>query len=217
MSKLYIVGTPIGNLKDITLRALEILKSADLIACEDTRVSKKLLDHYEIKTKLVSYHQHSNEKKVSFLLQELASGKEIALITDAGTPGISDPGNLLVKEIGEKHEVIAIPGPSALTAALSISGLPTDKFFFLGFLPHKKGRETLFKRIEESEETVVFYESTHRIMKTLERIKEWKRNIVVCRELTKKFETVYRGKPKDILEKISKENRGEFVVIIPKK
>lgn len=217
MSKLHVVGTPIGNLKDITLRALEVLKSADLIACEDTRVSRKLLDHYGIKNRLISCHQHSGKKKIDFLLQELDSGKEIALITDAGTPGISDPGNKLVEEAAPKHEIIAIPGPSALTAALSVSGLPADKFLFLGFLPRKKGREALFKRIEQSEETVVFYESTHRIIKTLEKMKEWKKKIAVCRELTKKFETVYRGTPKDILKEIAKENRGEFVVIIPSK
>ena len=167
MSKLYIVATPIGNLSDITLRALETLKSVDLILCEDTRVSKKLMDNYDIKTKLMSYHQHSNKSKVNLLLDKLKSGMDMALITDAGTPGISDPGNKFIEEAVEYAEVIPMPGPSAVATALSIAGMPTDKFLFLGFIPHKKGRETLFNRINESKETVVFYESTHRIIKTL--------------------------------------------------
>lgn len=224
MSKLFIVATPIGNLADITLRALAILKSVDLIACEDTRHSQKLLNHYQIRTRLVSYHQHSRENKIDFLLRELKVGKQIALITDAGTPGVSDPGNRLiatvVEKLGESVEIIAIPGPSAVVAALSLSGLPTDKFLFLGFLPHKKGREKLFTRVRESEETVVFYESPHRILKTLKRLSEILENdrpVVVCRELTKKFERVYRGKAREILSKLEAEGvKGEFVVIISK-
>lgn len=226
--KLYIVATPLGNLADITLRALETLKSVPLIACEDTRVSGKLLNHYEIKTKTVSYHQHSSAGKVDFLLDKLAEIGEMAVITDAGTPGISDPGNLLVeaavKRFGEKCEIIPIPGPSAIISILSVSGLPTDKFLFLGFLPHKKGKETMLKRIMESEETVVFYESTHRIIKTMEKLNEMimsgeaninNRRIVVGRELTKKFETIYRGNIKQILEKIKSDTvKGEFVVVV---
>lgn len=224
--KLYIVATPLGNLGDITLRALEILKSAPLIACEDTRVSKKLLDHYQIKTKTISYHQHSTAEKVDFLLAKLAEVGEMAVITDAGTPGISDPGNLLVaaavRKFGDQCEIIPIPGPSAIIALLSVSGLPIDKFLFLGFLPHKKGKETMLKRVVESEETVVFYESTHRIIKTLEKLSELmtggagnNRRIVIGRELTKKFESIYRGDIKQILEKLKSDVvKGEFVVVI---
>ena len=222
MSKLYIVATPIGNLSDITLRAIETLKNVDLILCEDTRVSKRLLDHYEIATSLTSYHQHSGEGKIKSLLEKIKAGANLALITDAGTPGISDPGNKFIAEvvnkIGSACQIIPIPGPSAVIAALSVSGLPTDKFLFLGFLPHKKGRETLFKRIQENEETIVFYESTHRIIKTLERLGkllEADRRVVVSRELTKKFETIYRGNILEVLEQIKKDTvKGEFVVII---
>ncbi|MFA5020609.1 MAG: 16S rRNA (cytidine(1402)-2'-O)-methyltransferase [Patescibacteria group bacterium] len=220
--KLYIVATPLGNLSDITLRALEVLKSVPLIACEDTRVSLKLLQAYGIKTKTVSYHQHSTAGKSAWLLAKLAEVGELALITDAGTPGISDPGNLLiaeaVKKFGDQLEVIAIPGASAIIAALSISGLPTDQFLFLGFLPHKKGRETLFKRIQDSEETAVFYESTHRIIKTLEKLAELiaaPRQLVICRELTKKFETVYRGNAPAVLADVKAGvTKGEFVVVV---
>jgi len=221
--KLYIVATPMGNLKDITLRALEILKSVPLIACEDTRVSQKLLNHYQIKTKTVSYHQHSSQEKIKFLLDKLAESGEMAVITDAGTPGISDPGNLLVeaavKKFGDNCNIAPIPGPSAIIALLSVSGLPADRFLFLGFLPHKKGKETMLKRIIDSEETVVFYESTHRIIKTMEKFGEMNlatnRRIVVGRELTKKFETIYRGNIKEILTKIKNNTtKGEFVVVV---
>ncbi|MFA5124357.1 MAG: 16S rRNA (cytidine(1402)-2'-O)-methyltransferase [Patescibacteria group bacterium] len=224
--KLYIVATPLGNLKDITLRALEVLKSVPLIACEDTRVSSKLLAAYDIKTKTVSYHQHSSAGKVDFLLDKLAETGEMAVITDAGTPGISDPGNLLVeaavKRFGSQCEIIPIPGPSAIVALLSISGLPTDRFLFLGFLPHKKGKETILKRIIDSGETTVFYESTHRIIKSLEKLNEMMppgadngRRIVVGRELTKKFETVYRGNIKQILDQLKSDTtKGEFVVVV---
>lgn len=226
--KLYIVATPLGNLGDITLRALEILKSVSLIACEDTRVAEKLLNYYQIKTKTISYHHHSSIDKINYLLNKLVELKEIAVISDAGTPGISDPGNLLVQEavrkFGDQCQIIPIPGPSAIITILSVSGLPTDKFLFLGFLPHKKGKETILKRIINSQETVVFYESTHRIIKTLEKMKEMmmpfgaeenKRQLVVGRELTKKFETIYRGNIKQILEKIKTDTtKGEFVVVV---
>lgn len=225
MSKLYIVATPIGNLEDITLRAIDTLKSVDIIACEDTRVTKKLLDRFDIKKPTVSYHQHSKVTKVDYLIKQLKEGKDIALVTDAGTPGISDPGGILVAEaIKNKIEVVPIPGPSALTTLISASGLPMDKFSFLGFLPHKKGKQTLIKEIVKSKYPVVFYESTHRIMKTLEQIKDEfndkgkQSKVVVGRELTKKFETIYRGNILQVLDQI-KENsqKGEFVVIVYKK
>lgn len=218
MSTLYVVATPIGNLEDITLRALRILKEVDLITCEDTRLTKRLLEHYQITTPTVSYHQHSKVAKIDFLISELKRGKNIALVTDAGTPGISDPGGLLVQAaVRENIKVEPIPGPSAVVAALSVSGLPTDRFLFLGFLPHKKGRETLIKEIVASKQTVIFYESVHRIIKTLEQLKAagLKKETVVTRELTKKFETVYRGPVDEVLEKLKpEETKGEFVVII---
>jgi 16S rRNA (cytidine1402-2'-O)-methyltransferase len=226
MSNLYIVATPIGNLEDITLRALRVLKEVDLILCEDTRQTRKLLDHYEIKTPTLSYHQHSKLGKVDQIAEELRAGKNIALASDAGTPGISDPGNYLVSKLMSSEvykleglKIIPIPGPSALTAAASISGLPTDEFVFLGFLPHKKGRETLFREIASSERTVIFYESVHRIEKTLEKLKimpEIKnRQIVVCREVTKMFETIYRGTAEEVLNQLKPgEIKGEFVVIV---
>jgi 16S rRNA (cytidine1402-2'-O)-methyltransferase len=223
--KLYIVATPLGNLSDITLRALEVLRSVSLIACEDTRVSQKLLSHYQIKTKTIPYHQHSTASKVDFLLNKLEQAGELAVITDAGTPGISDPGNLLVEAVvrkfGSNCEIIPIPGPSAIIALLSVSGLPTDSFLFLGFVPHKKGKETMLKRIIESKETIIFYESTHRIIKTLGKNERndalWilirYRRMVVGRELTKKFETIYRGTISQVLEKLKMDiTKGEFVV-----
>jgi len=218
MGTLYIVATPIGNLEDVTLRALRILKEVDLTACEDTRLTKRLLDHYQITTPTISYHQHSSIGKIGFLVDQLKAGKDVALVTDAGTPGIADPGGLLVKAVLEQGvKVEVIPGPAALTAALSISGLPADHFLFLGFLPHKKGRETLIKEIVSAKQTVVFYESVHRILKTLEQLKSFglNRPIVVARELTKKFETVYRGPVDEVLAKLKPEEvKGEFVVIV---
>ena len=223
--KIYLVATPIGNLGDITLRALEVLKAVPLIACEDTRVSLKLLNHYGIKTRLLAYHQHTSPEKLQIIFDALIKTGELAVITDAGTPGISDPGNLLIeaalKRFGAQCEIIPIPGPSALTAALSIAGLPTDRFIFLGFLPHKKGRETIFKTIAGAEETIVFYESTHRIIKTLEKLATvlaGDRRLVVARELTKKFETIYRGNAREVLSQINQNSiKGEFVVIIGNK
>ena len=212
------VATPIGNLQDITLRALDILKTADVIACEDTRVTKRLLDHFQISTAMVSYHQHSKVGKIDFFVSKLKEGKNVALVSDAGTPGISDPGRLLVQAaVTEGIRVETIPGPSAVIAALAISGLPTDHFTFLGFLPHKKGRETLIKEIVAANETIVFYESVHRIVKALEQLQAagLNRSMVVARELTKKFETVYRGSAAEILNNLTtEETKGEFVVII---
>ena len=220
MSTLYIVATPIGNLKDVTLRALAVLKQVDLIACEDTRVTQKLLQHHQISKPLVSFHQHSRLQKVEWLVEQVRRGKNVALVTDAGTPAISDPGWLLVREaVDEGVKVEVIPGPSALTAAVSVAGLPLDNFLFLGFLPHKKGRQTIFKQIAESEYPVIFYESPHRILKTLQSLAEVvpEREIVVTRELTKIFETIYRGSIAEIMQKIindKKQQKGEFVIIV---
>lgn len=215
------VATPIGNLSDISFRAVETLKSVDLIACEDTRITKKLLEHYEINKPTVSYHQHSNVGKIDFLIDKLRQGHNIALVSDAGTPGISDPGNLLVQAVhNEGIKVEPIPGPSAVITALSVSGLPTDRFLFLGFLPHKKGRETLIKEIIAAQQTVVFYESVHRIIKSLEQLRDagLQRQVIVARELTKKFETIYRGTASEILTNLdADQTKGEFVVIVSKK
>ena len=222
MSTLYIVGTPIGNLEDITLRALRVLKEVDLILAEDTRVTKRLLDKYEIKKQMWSYHQHSTESKVQEIIKELEAGKNLALVCDAGTPGIGDPGGMLVGAVVKLSPdtlVIPIPGANAAITALSASGFPTDQFLFLGFPPHKKGRETFFKKVAESDVTVVFYESTHRIIKALSQLPP-DREIVVARELTKKFETIYRGKAGDLISQLADpkaETRGEFVVIVKAK
>lgn len=222
MATLYIVSTPIGNLKDITLRALEVLGEVDLILCEDTRVTSKLMNHYQINTQLVSYHQHSKIRKIDYILNFLRQDKNLALVSDAGTPGISDPGNQLIKEILGKipqTKITTIPGPSAVTAAAGISGFPTDRFLFMGFPPAKKKRKKFFDSVINSPCTVILYESPHRIIKTLEELKDLssKLEIVVCRELTKKFETVLRGTVEEAL-KILKEQtpRGEFVLVIGK-
>ncbi len=226
MSKFYVVATPIGNLEDITFRAVRVLGEVDLILCEDTRMTKKLLDKYNINTSTMSYHQHSKISKIDKIFEILEEGKDIALVSDAGTPTISDPGSFLVSQIRERFgddvEIIPIPGASALVSALSASGLVADQFLFLGFLPHKKGRETLFKEIAESMRTVVFYESPHRIIKSLNSLKEHfgedsKRRVVIARELTKMFEQIVSGTPDELL-KYFEENldkvRGEFVVIV---
>jgi 16S rRNA (cytidine1402-2'-O)-methyltransferase len=219
LGELYIVATPIGNLGDITLRAIETLKSADFILCEDTRVTKNLLAHFQIFRPLISYHQHSDAKKVKEIISLLDEGKSLALVTDAGTPGISDPGNLLIRDLIKNNnniEIVPIPGPNAAIAALSISGFPTDKFIFLGFPPHKNKRQKFFKEAAEYEITVVFYESGHRIIKCLNELREVlepDRRIIVCRELTKKFETLYRGTISEVAAQM-KDERGEFVIII---
>jgi len=225
MSKLYIVSTPIGNLKDISIRALEILKSVDLILCEDTRVTQKLLNHFGIKTKTLSYHQHSKLKKVKHILELLKEEQDIALVSDAGTPGIADPGNKLVEEVvkllSDQVKVIPIPGASALTSAASVSGFQMDKFLFLGFPPQKRKRKKFFEEVVDSKYPVILYESPYRILKTLNEISviNNKLSVVVCRELTKKFETVYRGTIEEVIEKIrnpkvGEKMKGEFVVII---
>jgi len=221
MNKLFIVGTPIGNLEDITLRALSTLKKVDLILCEDTRVAKKLLNHYDIKTPVQSYHQHSNSKKINYIINLLKQGNNLALISDSGTPGVSDPGSKLINELinndlASKIEITPIPGSNAAISIASISGFPMNKFLFLGFPPHKKGRKKFFKNIADSKYPVIIYESPHRIMKTLKELAEFENfNVVIGRELTKKFETIYRGGVEEVIEQIEKEKiRGEFVIII---
>lgn len=221
---LFIVATPIGNLEDLSFRALQILKGADLILSEDTRVTKKLLVRYDIKTQLISYYEHSKFKKINYILGLLKQGKKLALVSDAGTPGVSDPGNKLISQVLktpllEDIKVIPIPGASALTAAVSISGFPMGKFTFMGFPPVKKKRKKFFEQVVNSEYPVIFYESPYRILKTLNELKVLSENlrVVVCRELTKKFETIHRGKIKEVIKEI-KENKvkGEFVVIVGK-
>lgn len=221
MSHLFIVATPIGNLEDISFRAVRVLQEADLILCEDTRVTKKLLDRYDIKKPLQSYHQHSKLAKTEYIVDMLASGKDCALVSDAGTPGISDPGGLLVETIverlGDEVTIVPIPGANAALTALSVCGFPTDRFIFLGFPPHKKGRKTFFEDIAALRETAVFYESKHRIEKALIALATHAddRRIVVARELTKQFETVYRGTPSECLAALKADDmRGEFVIVI---
>ncbi len=222
MVTLYIVSTPIGNLEDISKRALRTLSEVDLILCEDTRQTQKLLNFYTIKKPTLSYHQHSKFKKIDYILNLLKHGKDLALVCDAGTPGISDPGNKLIEIILTRFNLVNIrfvpvPGPSALIAAASISGFPMDKFLFLGFPPHKKKRKKFFEEVINSKYPVIFYESTHRILKTLRELKslDEKLKIVVYRELTKAFETIYRGRVGEVLEQLEKgEKRGEFVIIV---
>lgn len=220
---LYVIATPIGNMGDMSFRAVEMLKSADLALCEDTRVTKKLFDHYGIKTRTLSYHANSKLSKHEKILELLGEGKNLALVSDAGTPTISDPGVMLVQMVKDKLpevEILAVPGASALTAALSISGVSSSQFTFYGFLPHKKGRETIFKEIAESKRTSVFYESPHRILKTLEslaKILPKDRKVVLGRELTKVFEETIEGTAKEVLiylQENPEKVRGEFVVII---
>ena len=226
MSTFYIVATPIGNLEDITFRAIRILKEVDLVLCEDTRVTKRLFERYAISTASMSYHAQSGEPKVERIMEKIALGTNIALVTDAGPPGSSDPGSLLISKIREKFldeinagelKILAIPGASALTSALSIAGVPTNEFIFLGFLPHKKGRETLFKEMAESDRTMVFYESTHRILKTLESLTKINKKVTVVREITKIYEEVLQGSASDILKTLTdipEKQKGEFVVIV---
>lgn len=223
MSKFYVVATPIGNMGDITLRALETLKSVDLVLCEDTRETGKLLNKYGIKKPTMSYHAQSKLAKTDKIFELLKEGKDLALVSDAGTPGISDPGAMLVSQIKEhlsdSVDVIPVPGASAVITALSASGLPTHEFTFLGFLPHKKGRETLFKEIAGSERTMVFYESPHRILKTLESLIKFcpEKKVCIARELTKIYEEFKTGTPSEVLEYLEKnpvKQKGEFTVIV---
>jgi len=251
--KLFIVATPIGNLEDITLRVLRVLKEADLILCEDTRVTKKLLDRYEIQKPLLSYHHHSKLSRVEKIVEHLENGKNLALVSDAGTPGVSDPGNELIRHVScnMKHEtqkkspssspftkggeagslpltkgelerdlieIIPIPGASALTCLASVAGINMSKFSFLGFPPHKKGRETFFREVAESEYPVIYFESPHRFLKNLELLEKMKPDakLIVGRELTKMFEEIRRGSVAEILEyykNSSDKTKGEFVII----
>lgn len=224
MGTLFVIGTPIGNLEDITLRALRILKEADLILCEDTRVTKRLLARHSISTPMVSYHAHSRLAKVDQILTLLGEGKRLALVSDAGTPCISDPGVLLVAQIraryGSSVRVIPVPGPSALTAALSAAGVPGAEFTFFGFLPHKKGRETLFREIAAMKRTAIFYESPHRIERMLISLETFcgpDRHVVVARELTKIHEEFVSGTISEVRSRgmaRSGRIRGEFVVMV---
>ena len=223
MGKLFIVGTPIGNLEDITFRAVRVLKEVDLILCEDTRVTSRLLQKYEIPKKpLLTYNEQDSGVAIEKIIELLAEGKSVALVTDVGTPGISDPGSYLVNKIRAALpdlKIESVPGPSALTTAFSIAGVPVSDFTFLGFLPHKKGRETLFKEISAMERTAVFYESPHRILKTLESLNKFSPNkkVTIARELTKIHEEVISGTASEIIEFFSKNEekvRGEFVVLI---
>lgn len=220
MGTLYIVATPIGNLADITYRAIEVLQAVDVIACEDTRVTKKLLSHYNIEKELLSYHHHSADKTIRRIGGLLSDGLDVAYVTDAGTPGISDPGNKLVASIVAKYTdvtIVPIPGASATIAALSISGFPTDTFVFKGFIPHKKKRKKFLEEVRDAGETVVFFESVHRIEKLLSEMIQIipDREIVLARELTKQFETVYRGKAESVRLQLEQDTaKGEFVVVV---
>ena len=230
LGKLYIVATPIGNLADMTFRAVETLKQVDCILCEDTRTTGSLLKHYEIgnkneagMSKLISFHSHSKLQKVKQIIEMIREGKSLALVSDAGTPCISDPGVMLIaelkKEFGNELVVSPIPGASALISALSVAGIPVHEFTFKGFVPHKKGRETFFKEVSEIKHTIAFYESVHRITKTLESLAEYvpTRKISVARELTKLFEETIQGTHDQVIEYFKNNPdkvRGEFVVIV---
>jgi 16S rRNA (cytidine1402-2'-O)-methyltransferase len=217
--KLYIVPTPIGNLEDITIRALRILKEVDLVLAEDTRQTVKLFQHYQIQKPLQSYHQHNEHKVLQNLVSDLKAGKQIALVSDAGTPGISDPGFLIIREcIKERIAVDCLPGATAFVPALVKSGLPCDSFCFEGFLPEKKGRQTMLKKLAEEERTVVFYESPHRLLKTIAQLIEFfgaDRQASISRELTKLFEETVNGSLQQILEHFTNGTiKGEFVIVI---
>ncbi len=219
MSKLYLIPTPIGNLEDITLRALRILKEVNIVLAEDTRTSRKLFSHYDIDTNLAPFHMHNEHKVLQKWIDRIKSGETIALVSDAGTPAISDPGFLLVREcVKNDIEVDCLPGATAFVPALVNSGLPSDKFVFEGFLPVKKGRQTRLKLLSEEERTIVFYESPHRIVKTLSLFSEYfgeDRKVSVSREISKMFEETKRGSAKEVMEYFEqKKPKGEFVIIV---
>tara|TARA_B100001750_G_scaffold107927_1_gene85312 strand:- start:5254 stop:5931 length:678 start_codon:yes stop_codon:yes gene_type:complete len=219
MGKLYIIPTPIGNLEDITLRAIRILKNVDIVLAEDTRVTKKLFSNYKIDTLLSSFHSYNEHKVLYNYIQKLNSGKIIALVSDAGTPSISDPGFLLIREcIKENIEIECLPGPTAFLPALVNSGLPCEKFIFEGFLPVKKGRSKRLKFLVREKRTLIFYESPHRLIKTLKQFCDYfgnKRRVSVSREISKVFEETKRGYMNDILEHFNKKKpKGEFVIIV---
>ena len=219
MSKLYLIPTPIGNLEDITLRALRLLKEVNIVLAEDTRTTKKLFSHYEINTPLAPFHMHNEHKVLTKWIERLKSGETIALVSDAGTPAISDPGFLLVREcVKNDIEVDCLPGATAFVPALVNSGLPSEKFIFEGFLPSKKGRQTRLKILAEEERTMIFYESPHRIVKTLSQFMEYfgdERIVSVSREISKMFEETKRGSMKYVKEYFEeKKPKGEFVIIV---
>ena len=216
---LYLVPTPLGNLKDITLRALEVLQQVDVILCEDTRTSSKLLQHYDIQKPLSPYHQHNEHKIVAHITEQLAAGKKMALVTDAGTPGISDPAFLLVRECTKRNiKVECLPGATAFVPALVNSGLPINRFVFEGFLPLKKGRQTLMKQLSEEERTMVFYESPMRLLKTLNEFIQYfgaERQCSVSRELTKMFEENFRGTLRQVHDYFKEKTiKGEIVIVV---
>ena len=218
--QLFVVGTPIGNLEDVTLRAISTLQSVDIILAEDTRNSKKLLDAHKIETKMISYHEHSNDKEIKKIIDLLLDGKDLALISDAGTPTISDPGYGLIRDC-IKHDIVIvpIPGVSAITAAMSVSGLPSDSFTFVGFLPQKKGRLKKIELLKNIENTIILFESPYRLEKTLNQLLEHlgNRSVVVGRELTKLYEEVIRGNLTDVIKYFSKSKvKGEIVIMIGK-
>ncbi|MFQ5627406.1 MAG: 16S rRNA (cytidine(1402)-2'-O)-methyltransferase [bacterium] len=215
---LFIISTPIGNLADITLRGLDTLKKVDIIAAEDTRHSKKLLGHYNIEKPLVSFHEHNKKGKAPQIIRRLIDGKSIGLISDAGTPAISDPGFYLIREaILSEIPVVAIPGATALIPALVLSGLPIHRFAFEGFPPQKKGRKTFFENLQSESRTLIFYESPHRLLRTLLDIKNYlgERRVALARELTKKFEEIIRAKVTDLIKRIEKQPlKGEIVIVV---
>lgn len=222
MATLYVVGTPIGNLEDLTLRAINVLTNVDFILAEDTRVTRTLLARYNIPTEMIAYHQHSDQTRIDHIVELLRDGKNLALVSDAGTPGVNDPGGVLVAKILielPETKIVPIPGANAALTALSVSGFPANRFTYLGFPPHKKGRQTFFKSISGIGNTVVFYESKHRFEKMLADLRDitkvGRRHILVARELTKQFETLYRGTIEEIIEKVPvKQIMGEFVVVV---
>jgi 16S rRNA (cytidine1402-2'-O)-methyltransferase len=225
LGTLYVIATPIGNLKDITLRALEVLSAVDFVIAEDTRVTKKLLSHYDIQKPFISIHAHSKEGAYEKVLEHFANGKKLGLVTDAGTPCISDPGVVVVDLIRKKFvdnipDIICVPGASAITTALSISGVYADRFTFVGYPPHKKGRDKFFSNLVDIKiKPIVIYESTHRLIKTitdLEKVFFSDKEIVIAKELTKIYEEVWRGMIKESKEYfVGKKLKGEFVVIVP--
>lgn len=217
MGTLYSLATPIGNLEDISLRALRLLQAVDWVLCEDTRVTKRLLDRYHITARTHAYHQHSGPQVDAWVMNELKAGRSLALVSDAGTPGIADPGAKLISTaIAAGITVTPIPGPTALITALQAAGVDTSQFMFYGFLPHKKGRQTLLREIALAKHTVVFYESIHRLQKTIAALADSKKYIVVARELTKSFEEFIRGDAASVAHTISQHPtlKGECVVIV---
>lgn len=220
IGQLFVVGTPIGNLEDITLRAISTLQNVNLILAEDTRNSKKLLNAHNIDSKMISYHDHSSEKEIKKIVDLLLDGKDLALISDAGTPTISDPGYGLIREcIKNDISIIPVPGVSSITAAMSVSGLPSDSFTFIGFLPQKKGRLKKINQLQALDNTIILFESPFRLEKTLNQLLEHlgNRTVVIGRELTKLYEEVIRGNLKDVIVHFSKSKiKGEIVIMIGK-